>query len=42
MHTGITTYSFVQFIDIFSATIAKRKMDRQLIANNRVKVKKEN
>ncbi|XP_066910249.1 msx2-interacting protein-like isoform X2 [Clytia hemisphaerica] len=38
MHTGITTYSFVQYIDIQSAIVARQKMDRQLIRNNRIKV----
>jgi len=38
MHTGVVTYSFVQFIDINGATLAKRKMDRQLINGNRIKV----
>lgn len=38
MQAGITTYAFVQFIDINSATLAKRKMDRQAVGNNRIKV----
>jgi len=38
MQTGLTTYAFVQFIDITCATNAKRKMDRQFLGTNRLKV----
>lgn len=38
MQTGLTTYAFIQYIDIDGAMRAKRKMDRQYIGQNRLKV----
>ena len=38
MQTGLTTYAFVQYIDINGAMFAKRKMDREYIGHTIVKV----
>jgi len=38
MQSGITTYAFVQYIDINGATLAKNKMDNQFVGDTRIKV----
>ena len=35
---GITTYAFLQFVDINGAMRAKHRMDREFIGRNRIKV----
>jgi len=37
MQMGLTTYAFVQYIDINGSMKAKRRMDREFIGRNRVK-----
>ena len=35
---GITTYAFLQYVDIDGAMRAKQRMDREFIGRNRIKV----